>query len=1242
MGAPTIQLDTSTSILFVGNSYTFGRVDPVMSYNNGKVHDLTDPANGGSFTNTAGTNSYEPHPWGGVPGIFKQFTLEAGVNYDVSLSMRNAASLHGHYLNGNPGNWDLRGNVASQAWDKLVLQDNSTQALPSGGGTISFAAGSATATLTLTPVADTKVEADETVGLTLASGGGYRVGTTGKVVGTILNDDPSGPATDPSLPTVTLDANPGAVPEDSGGKLVYTFARTGPTTSALTIDFAVARDGATSPSVAASGTNADFVASGGSVYTFESGGTTTGGAVSFTNGTGCITIAAGASTATLTLVPKADTTVEADESMRFTLASNAAYNVGTQGAVTATILNDDFAPGTDLGTPNVTVNLAKSAVYEDGTEALTYQFSRSGSTASALTVAFGVDGTATLPGHDFTVAGANSFRTGGAAKPDLASFNTYAVKLAQYATTGSADGAIPANPHANAATDVYLYETWARPNLVTGALVATTDPSTGAITNTGTTAAEYYGSLEDMTADLRAAYEGLAAANPLFKGVAPVGAAFLAAVQDGVAIRDPYTTPPGTDGKVDLWWDDNLHASKYGSYLSALTLFGTITGVDPRSLGEADKAAADLGIDAATAGALQTVAAATLGLSLQAHWTAPGHVTELTGATTGTLASAGSFSFSDADTTAVHTVSAAPSSPGTLGTLAVALHGDSTGDGTGGAVNWTYTVDDSAVESLGEGETKVETFTVTLADQHGGTAQKTITVTIHGTNDAPVVTGPVQGAATGNGAPVTLDALANAADPDHGAVLSAVGLPTALPDGVSYDAAHHSFTLDPTAAAYRAMPAGTVRTVTVAYGVSDGIAAPVAASAVFTVAADATAPAALGLALAHDTGPDGGDLVTADASLVVTPAEGGGALATRVDGQAVTAYDPTGLADGVHTVSVTQTDAAGNVSDAATLRFTLDRAAPDAHADAAALTGIATAAAGNLLQNDADATPLHLGAVSYGLHTVALTPGGHAVLAGRAGLLNVAADGRYTYTPTAAGHDVFVETVVDAAGNASQTTLTVDVAKAPVPEALSLPFALTEATFDFNHGHALVTAPDGTVTDLTGIGTLTFRDGVVHEKDGSPLVDDLFYYAHNLDVWRAQVDADDHYAQFGWKEGRDPNAAFSTQTYLAANPDVAQAGVNPLTHYDTFGWKEGRSPGPDFSAEYYRARYADVDKAGVDPLRHYLAYAKPRGAPPIRACGSPTTATTSTATSTPPSTSPRTGTSPRRPPPQDTGPTASP
>ena len=58
-------------------------------------------------------------------------------------------------------------------------------------GTVTFADGSATATVTVTPIADTIYEADETVILTVGSGSGYSAGTPGAATGTITNDDPA-------------------------------------------------------------------------------------------------------------------------------------------------------------------------------------------------------------------------------------------------------------------------------------------------------------------------------------------------------------------------------------------------------------------------------------------------------------------------------------------------------------------------------------------------------------------------------------------------------------------------------------------------------------------------------------------------------------------------------------------------------------------------------------------------------------------------------------------------------------------------------------------------------------------------------------------------------------------------------------------------------------------------------------------------------------------------------------------
>ncbi|MFM5817113.1 retention module-containing protein, partial [Aeromonas dhakensis] len=72
-------------------------------------------------------------------------------------------------------------------------------------------------------------------------------------------------------------------------------------------------------------------------------------------------------------------------------------------------------------------------------------------------------------------------------------------------------------------------------------------------------------------------------------------------------------------------------------------------------------------------------------------------------------------------------------STGALGSLTIT---------EGGA--WTYNVDNSKVQYLGEGETKVETFTVASVD---GTTH-TVTITITGVNDAAVITGTDSGGVT--------------------------------------------------------------------------------------------------------------------------------------------------------------------------------------------------------------------------------------------------------------------------------------------------------------------------------------------------------------------------------------------------------------------------------------------------------------------------------------------------------------
>ncbi len=427
------------SILFVGNSYTFGRLDPVLSYNAANVRDLTQPQGPlvvGStsatpkFSDVTGTNSYGPgminpdtgkqgnsysphsltNEWGGVAGIFKQLTAQAGLNYDVALSTRNAATLRGHFLNtANTVNWDLRGNISSQKWDKMVLQEQSDEAL--GPQTVN--------------------------GIPLGS----------------------------NFPSIRAYVD-----------LIEDWVHTGRPIQAGVM----------------------------------------------TNNTN-------------------DTTYR-ERNMYYLGGTTAAGGAGGQYANEAACV----AAG---GTPSVTVNGVTT----------------SGSCAN------------------------NALRT------------------------------IPNNTNASAATEIYLQQTWARPNLINSPGTPTIDPATGNASYDSTKPVpSYFGSLEAMTTDMTTGMLNVAAfadddGTTGIKGIIPVGQAFLRAVTDGVATRDMYAADALTDGLLDLWFNDGTHASVLGSYLSALTLFGSITGLDPAMFGGSEIAARELGISAREARLLQRVASDQLG-----------------------------------------------------------------------------------------------------------------------------------------------------------------------------------------------------------------------------------------------------------------------------------------------------------------------------------------------------------------------------------------------------------------------------------------------------------------------------------------------------------------------------------------------------------------------------------------------------------------------------------------------------
>jgi hypothetical protein len=152
-----------TGILFVGDSFTHGRYQPMLSYNagpgnapgDGLVHDLLCPslpcpgrkagpqvtptkANtpGGTLTDqlaylraNRGARYNEVGPFGGVAGIFLQFTKDAGLHYNVSLIAVSSATLKG-YANNKRREAGALPLIASPQFSQVVLQEQSAQPLP--------------------------------------------------------------------------------------------------------------------------------------------------------------------------------------------------------------------------------------------------------------------------------------------------------------------------------------------------------------------------------------------------------------------------------------------------------------------------------------------------------------------------------------------------------------------------------------------------------------------------------------------------------------------------------------------------------------------------------------------------------------------------------------------------------------------------------------------------------------------------------------------------------------------------------------------------------------------------------------------------------------------------------------------------------------------------------------------------------------------------------------------------------
>ena len=187
-----------------------------------------------------------------------------------------------------------------------------------------------------------------------------------------------------------------------------------------------------------------------------------------------------------------------------------------------------------------------------------------------------------------------------------------------------------------------------------------------------------------------------------------------------------------------------------------------------------------------------------------------GSIQEDTGVVEGFLKDTGVIAFTDVDLSDTHMVSVAPNR-GALGTLTAVISENNDGDGAGN-VTWTYSVDNASVQYLGADETRVETFTITVRDNHGATDTQEVKVTITGTNDTPVITNlasALVGAVTEDAPATTVFGQLTATDADTSATKtwSIFGVPSTTYGAISIDATtgKWTYTLDNSLSATQAL-----------------------------------------------------------------------------------------------------------------------------------------------------------------------------------------------------------------------------------------------------------------------------------------------------------------------------------------------------------------------------------------------------------------------------------------------------
>lgn len=267
------------------------------------------------------------------------------------------------------------------------------------------------------------------------------------------------------------------------------------------------------------------------------------------------------------------------------------------------------------------------------------------------------------------------------------------------------------------------------------------------------------------------------------------------------------------------------------------TLGGEVAGLVLNGNGSFSFDASGASFDALAAGESQIVSAtitasdgeatdtSVLTITVTGTNDAPVAVADVAAATEGAAAVSGSVATNDSDVDATDVLAYALDAP----VAGLTLNADG---------SYSFDPANAAYNGLAQGQTQVVTANYTVSDGKGGTAASTLTITVTGTNDAPVAVADVA-AATEGAAPVTGSVATNDSDADTGAVLTyALNAPVA---GLTLNA-DGSYSFDASNAAYQSLAAGETTEVVANYTVTDEIGANSTSTLTITVTGVNAAP----------------------------------------------------------------------------------------------------------------------------------------------------------------------------------------------------------------------------------------------------------------------------------------------------------------------------------------------------------------------------------------------------------------